>query len=130
MKTVDELNKDFGAFYPTGHLVVGFQAPEDARKVTNELKLFGGRFDDIMELSSQEMQEFTEKNLREAGIMASLGTSLATVRAFCTAARKGAMFLIIPTPDEAAAARASTAIHRVPYLLAERYHRLGIETMS
>lgn len=130
MNTVDELSKEFGAFYPTGHMVVGFEAQNDASKVLLELKEFGGRFDDILELSSQQMLEFTEKNLREAGVMANLGTSLETVRRFFRAADKGATFLIIPTPDKIAGDRAEAAIHRVSYVLAERYHRLAIESVS
>ncbi len=29
MKTLDELKKDFGAFYPTGYMVVGFSEPSE-----------------------------------------------------------------------------------------------------
>lgn len=129
MKTLDELKKDFGAFYPTGYMVVGFNDPADAKMVLQDLMEQGQKSGEGMELSSQQMIDFAERNLAEAGVIANLGTSLTTVQAFLDAAKKGAHFLIIPTLDEPAAERVSAAIHRVPFVLAERYHQLAIETV-
>ena len=127
MKTLEQLHKDFGAFFPTGHMVVAFQQPQDAHQVVYELEE-SGRLD-ALELSPQEMADFAEKNLHEAGFIANLGSSLTTVQSFLDAARAGATFLILPTPDQRAAERVSQAIHHVPFVLAERYHRLVIETV-
>jgi len=127
MKSLEQLHKDFGAFFPTGHMVVAFQQPQDARQVVHELEE-SGRLD-ALELSPQEMADFAEKNLHEAGFIANLGSSLTTVQSFLDAARAGATFLILPTPDQGAAERVSQAIHHVPFVLAERYHRLVIETV-
>ena len=69
------------------------------------------------------------RNLHEAGFIANLGTSLTTVQAFLEAARAGATFLILPTPDPQTAERVSQVIHHVPFMLAERYHRLVIEDL-
>jgi hypothetical protein len=129
MNTLDELKKDFGAFYPTGYMVVGFNEPSDAKKVLQDLMEQGHKSEDGMELSPQQMIDFAERNLAETGVIANLGTSLTTVQAFLDAARQGVSFLILPTPDESAAARVSAAIHRVPFVLAERYHQLAIETV-
>jgi len=127
MKSLEQLHKDFGAFFPTGHMVVAFQQPQDARQVVHELEE-SGRLD-ALELSPQEMADFAEKNLHEAGFIANMGTSLATVQAFLDAARAGATFLILPTPDKGTAERVAQAIHHVPFVLAERYHRMVIETV-
>ena len=127
MKSLEQLHKDFGAFFPTGHMVVAFQQPQDAHQVVHELEE-SGRLD-ALELSPQEMADFAEKNLHEAGFIANLGSSLTTVQSFLDAARAGATFLILPTPDQRAAERVSQAIHHVPFVLAERYHRLVIETV-
>ncbi len=129
MKTLDQLHKDFGAFYPTGHMVVAFQAVMDAEKVLRELKTQGWQAADAMELLPQQMLDFAKKNLHEAGILANLGSSLTTVQSFLDAARSGATFLILATPDDASAERVTAAIHHVPFVLAERYHRLAIETV-
>ena len=127
MKPLDKMNKDFGAFYPTGHMVVAFHTQQNANAVLRELQEQGQKHADCMELTARQMIDFAEKNLREAGVIANLGTSLTTVQTFLDVARKGATFLILATPDDAAAKRVTTAIHRVSFVLAERYHNLAIE---
>ena len=129
MKSLDYLNKDFGAFFPTGHIVVAFEQPQDAHKVVHELEELAHQPLDALEVSPAEMADFAEKNLHEAGVIANLGTSLTTVQAFLDAAKAGATFLILPVPDRVAVERVSQAIHHVPFLLAERYHHLVIETV-
>lgn len=129
MKSLEKLHRDFGAFYPTGHMVVGFAQAQDAKKVLDELGILGPQPVDALELSPQQMVEFAQKNLQEASVFANLGTSLTTVQAFLDAARQGASFLILPTPDDGAAERVSEAIHHVPFVLAERYHHWVIETV-
>ena len=87
-------------------------------------------FVDSIHYSAAEMIAFAEHNLAEAGVIASFGTSLSTVQSFLDAARQGASFLILPTPDDLTAQRAMEAIHRVPFVLAQRYHQLAIEEMK
>ncbi len=130
MKSLDQMHRDFGAFYPTGHMVVAFQDEADAIKVLNELKSQGQAFADTTMVSSELMIDFAQKNLTEVGFIAELGTSVSTVQSFLDAARQGATFLIVATPSNEAAERVSVAIHHVSFMLAERYHILAIETVS
>jgi hypothetical protein len=130
MKSLDQMHRDFGAFYPTGHMVVAFQDEADAIKIQNELKSQGQVFADTTMVSSELMTEFARKNLTEASFIADLGTSVLTVQSFLDAARKGATFLIVATPNNEAAERVSVAIHHVSFVLAERYHILAIESVS
>ena len=129
MKSLDMLRKDFGTFFPSGHMVVAFRQAEDAHQVVHELEALEHRPLDVLELTPLEMAAFAERNLQEAGFISDMGTSAATVQAFLEAARAGATFLILPTPDNREAERVSQAIHHVPFVLAERYHRLLIETV-
>jgi 2-keto-3-deoxy-6-phosphogluconate aldolase len=133
-KIMDEhghaLMRDFGAFYPTGHLVVAFQQKSDADQVLRELQSQGAEFAEGIYYAPEQMAAFAQKNLAEAGIIASLGTSLTTVQSFLDAAREGASFLILPTPDDLTAQRAMEAVRRVPFVLAQRYHKLAIEDMK
>ncbi len=124
------LMKDFGAFYPTGHLVVAFNEERDAQQVLQALRGLGDAFVDSLYLSSRQMAELAVQNLAEAGVIASLGTSLTTVQSFLDAARQGASFLILTTPDDQTAHQAMDAVRRVPFLLAQRYHVLAIEQMN
>ena len=123
------LKRDFGAFYPTGYSVVAFETQSDAEKVMSELQAADAVFAGCIEYSAQQMASFAELNLAEAGFIASLGTSVSTVQSFLDAARDGATFLIVPTPNNKATERAMQAVHRVPFVLAERYHRLAIEEL-
>jgi hypothetical protein len=124
------LMRDFGAFYPTGHTVVAFQEQQEADQVLKELQAMGGVFVDCVEYSPAQMAEFAEHNLQESGVIASLGTSMTTVGTYLDAARDGATFLIVPTPDDMAAERVMEMVHHAPsFLLAQRYRRFAIEEM-
>jgi hypothetical protein len=133
-KVIDEngqaLMTDFGSFYPTDHLVVAFHEEKDARQVLGSLLDLGEAFVGSFYMSASQMVHFAEQNLAEAGIVATLGTSLTNVQSFLDAARDGASFLILTTPDDETAEQAMQAIRHVPFLLAERYHLLAIETMK
>ena len=133
-KIIDEqghaLMKDFGAFYPTGHLVVAFKQEHDAQQVLKELRASGAAFADSIHLSATQMVILAEHNLTEVGVIASMGTSVTTVQSFLDAARQGAAFLILTTPDDHTTEQAMQAVRRVPFILAQRYHHLAIEEMS
>ena len=133
-KIIDEqgyaLMKDFGAFYPTGHLVVAFNNADDAHKVLTDLRASGAAFSDSIYLSALQMVTLAEHNLTEVGVIASMGTSVTTVQSFLDAARQGAAFLILTTPDDQTTDQAMQAVRRVPFKLAQRYHALAIEDMA
>lgn len=127
MKTLDELGKDFGAFYPRGHTVVAFSTYQNASTVLADLTAHAPAFDDTIAVTPQEMIDFAETNIAQAGVIANMGTSLTTVQNFLNAARQGSHFLVIPTPDDAVAATVTQSIGRVSHMLAQRYHLLVIE---
>jgi hypothetical protein len=124
------LMRDFGAFYPTGHMVVAFREQVDAQRVLRSLQGLGAAFEGSFYLSALQMTKLAEQNLAEAGIIANLGTSLTTLQSFLDAAKGGASFLILTVPDDHITEQAMQAIRKVPFLLAERYHLLAIETMK
>ena len=127
MKTLDEMEKDFGAFYPRGHMVVAFGTDQNAKLVLADLQTHTPLFDETVSVTPREMIDFAEINITEAGVIANMGTSLTTVQNFLNAARTGSHFLVIPTPDDETASTVTEAISRVPHGLAQRYHLLAIE---
>ncbi len=127
MKTLDEMEKDFGAFYPRGNMVVEFGAYQNAKAVLADLQAQGDVFNDILAVTPQEMIDFAEMNIAQAGAIANLGTSLSTLQSFLNAARKGSHFLVIPTPDDTVADQVGLVIARMPHGLAQRYRLLAIE---
>jgi hypothetical protein len=124
------LMRDFGAFYPTGHMVVAFREVVDAQRVLRSLLGLGAAFEGSFYLSALQMTKLAEQNLAEAGVIANLGTSLTTLQSLLDAAKAGASFLILKAPDDHITEQAMQVIRRVPFLLAERYHLLAIETMK
>ena len=133
-KVIDEnghaLMKDFGAFYPTGHTVVAFNNEADAQQVLQSLRALGDAFAGSFFLSVGQMVVLAEHNLTEVGVIASMGTSVTTVQAFLDVAKEGASFLVLTTPDDQTMQQVTDAIHRVPFMLAQRYHTLAIEDIN
>jgi len=127
MKTLNDFGKDFGAFYPRGHTVVGFSTYQSAWSVRGALRAQGPLFDELVDVTPQEMIDFAEINMQQGGVIANMGTSVTTLQKFLDAARTGAHFLIIPTADDEAAAVVTQVLSRVPHLMAQRYHLLAIE---
>jgi len=130
MTTLNDLGKDFGAFYPRGHMVVGFSTYHNARSVCRDLRAHGPSFEELVEVTPQEMIDFAEINLQQGGVIANMGTSVTTLQSFLDAARTGAHFLVIPTPDDETAATVTQTLSRVPHLVARRYHLLAIEDIA
>lgn len=125
MNDSEYFKRDFGAFYPAGYMVVGFRVQMDAKRVLYHLVTAGHQPGGFIELSAQQMLNFAEKNMMGVGAVASHATGLSAPNAVADAAKEGAYFLVLPTPDSAVAERAMVAINRVPFLLAERYHPLA-----
>ena len=128
-ENLDDLGKDFGAFYPTGHVVIAFKTQADLEQVAHDLKSLGPNTASPREVSSAQMIEFAERNIQEAGVLATMGTSVTTLQGFLEAARSGTVFLIVPSPDDETAEQVAVVLRARPYLLAERYRSLAIETM-
>jgi hypothetical protein len=129
MNDSEHFKKDFGAFYPAGYMVVGFRVQMDAKRVLQTLAKQGHQPDGFIELTSQQMVDFVEPNMPGAGMVQNLDNGLARLQDFLDAAKEDVYFLVLPTPDDAAAARATEAIRRVPYMLTERYHPMVLSTV-
>jgi hypothetical protein len=129
MNDSEHFKKDFGAFYPAGYMVVGFRVQMDAKRVLQTLAKQGHQPEGFIELSSQQMVDFAETNMSGASVTRHLDNSLTSLQLFVDAAKEDVYFLILPTPDDAAAARATEAIRRVPFMLTERYHPVALSAM-
>lgn len=127
MAMLKDMGKDFGVFYPTGHMVVGFTSFPNAKAVITNLKSKSPLFDDITSVTPQEMIDFAEENLVHSGVISKMGAGPAILQKFLEAARTGSHFLVIPTPDDDAANIVTEALSKTSHLLAQRYHLLAIE---
>jgi hypothetical protein len=122
---------EFGAFYPTGHLIVAFERKEDAQKVRQDL-MTGGYEESECEIAPCDfMIEATQRSLNSSGFLARIGASVKFMEKHLEVAKRGATFLLIYAPNLLECERAMRVIRRVPSLiLAHRYTRLVIQELE
>ncbi|HEX2238108.1 MAG TPA: hypothetical protein VHJ19_07110 [Gammaproteobacteria bacterium] len=121
---------DFGAFYPTGYIMVTFQKYEDAQQTRQDLLTGGYEERDCTLHTAQEVAEAAQRHIEDTGLTARLGKSMAAIEKHLEAARAGATFLLIYAPNELDAERIMNVISRRPHVLAHRYHRFAIEDLA
>ncbi|MGI8738118.1 MAG: hypothetical protein ACR2KU_00235 [Gammaproteobacteria bacterium] len=124
------LLKDFGAFYPTGYIVIAFERGEDARQTCHELRIGGYHEQDCAVHEPWEMAARAHRNINRTGPMARLGKSVAAVKKHARAASNGATFLTIYAPDEIEVERVMNIVRRRPHVLAHRYQRFVIQDLA
>lgn len=117
-----------GVFYPTGYAVVMFPDVEDARQVARELELEPSN---IMLLTPEAiLDEISKADGRSDVKLPGVGTEGATVRKYMDLAREGHHGLMIPVPSQEATERLMTAVRKVPFSYAQKYHFLAIEDLE
>lgn len=121
---------DFGAFYPTGYIVVAFKEYDDAKQVCEGLRADGYEKKDCDLYTAGEVAEATQQNLKDTGLMARLGKSTAAIKEHHKVAQDGATFLLVHAPRNADTERVMNAVRRRPFVLAHRYHHLAIEDLE
>ncbi len=122
---------DFGIFYPTGHLVVGFPTPAQAEAIHAEFIAAGYTEADCAIYCADEVRRAAENNLAENdGFFASLGWSARAVETHLELAGKNGAFLVIHAKTDPEVERAMTIIRQVPFAFVHRYHALVIEELS
>jgi hypothetical protein len=122
---------EFGAFYPTGHLLVAFDRDEDAQKVRQDL-FTGGYEESECEIAPCAfMIDATQRSINNSGFLARIGDSVEFMEKHLEVAKRGATFLLIYAPNLLECERAMRVVRRVPSLiLAHRYTRLAIPELE
>jgi hypothetical protein len=123
------LASDFGAFYPTGYIVIAFGRYEDADQVCQTLRDSGYSNQDCSIHRAEKVAEVAQRNLDNAGLMARIGKSAAAVKKHLEAAQQGATFLLVYAPKDDDAERVMNAVGDKSVMLAHRYHHLVIEDL-
>ncbi len=89
---------DFGAFYPTGYIMVAFQKYEDAHQTRQDLLTGGYEERDCTLHTAQEVAEAAQRHIEDIGLMARVGKSAAAIKKHLDAAQQGATFLLVMPP--------------------------------
>jgi hypothetical protein len=119
----------YGVTKPVGFVIVSFPTEDDARAAIPELHRAGFDDGDVRYYSPGQMKAQAEADIRNAGILATIGQELNLVRAHRDLAEAGHAFLSVRAPDEAQARKvADIALHHGADR-AQKYGRLIIEEL-
>lgn len=121
---------DFGAFYALGYVVAAVPKGADARRVRKDLLTGGYEARDVLHFEPPSAARSLRRNLDKAGLLAGLGTSKETLRRQLKLAEGGCHFLLAYAPTRAEADRVMNVVRRVPYRLAQKYHRFAIQDLA
>lgn len=124
------LPTDFGAFYPTGYVVAAFSKAAAARRVRKDLLTGGYDERDVIHFDAEAMARALRNNLEKAGLLASLGTTKQTLKKQLGLAEKGCDFLLVHAPSDDEGERVMRVLKRVPFRLAQKFHRFAIEDLK
>lgn len=121
-----------GVFYPTGHILAGFESSEAAKgaaQAAQKALVNGGIGQDhLTYFSASTMAREASDNLEHAGIL-SVGASLPAREMQLELAKEGCDFLMIYAPDDRDQKEIIRLLQEHPLRYLIKYHRLVIEDL-
>lgn len=121
--------REAGLFYPTGHLVIGFDDDGDAQAAHDDLRRAGFPEDDITDVPARKMEEEATRNLERPNLMSSLGSSLPVREKQLQLAQQGCDFVMVLANSAAKETQAIDAVSDRSVRYAVKYRTLVIEDM-
>jgi len=122
--------RSFGAFYPTGHVVIFFANQGDAERAREALLTGGYEDGELVILSSDYVAAAVEDALPHVSLLAQLGSETQHMQEHLELAKQGCDKLIVYAPTEHESKRVMNVARRFDIRLAEKYHRLVIEHLE
>lgn len=124
-----DVDKSFGTFNPVGHIVLAFDDDAKAQQANDSLKATGLADADILVYRSAELQPRMHEKVHDASEGAGFGYEITLMRRYLALANEGVGWLIVYTPDDAAAAKVTDVAKQLGARSAVRYHRLANEDL-
>jgi hypothetical protein len=118
-----------GVFKPVGHVFVSFPTERDARSAMAALKAAGFADEDVVYQSPGQVKARADKDVQNAGVLASIGQELNIAKAQRELARQGHSFLCVHAPEDDAARKVGDIVSRYSADRAQKYGRLIIEEL-
>jgi hypothetical protein len=126
----DNIPRSFGAFYPTGHVVIFFANKGDAERAREALLTGGYEEDGIVVLSSDYVVSAIESSRPHISLLAQFGFEPQDVEEHLELAKQGCEKMIVYAPTEHESKRVMKVARRFDIRLAEKYHRLAVEHLE
>jgi hypothetical protein len=117
----------YGVFKPVGHVLASFPTERDARSAVEALKEAG--FPEVAFYTADEVRERAERDIANAGLLASVGQELNLVKQQRDLAEEGHPFVSVLAPEDDAARRAADIVARYHADRAQKFGRLIIEEL-
>ena len=117
----------YGVFKPVGHVLASFPTERDARSAVEALKQAG--FPNVAFYPAEEVRERAERDIANAGVLASIGQELNLVKQQRDLAQEGHPFVSVLAPEDEAARRAADIVARYNADRAQKFGRLVIEEL-
>ena len=117
----------YGVFKPVGHVLASFPTERDARSAVEALKEAG--FPEVAYYTPDEVRERADRDIANAGLLASLGQELNLVKQQRDLAGEGHPFVSVLAPEDTAARRAADIVARYHADRAQKFGRLIIEEL-
>jgi len=121
--------KAFGVFKPVDHVLMAFHDAEDLIAAQTALGQQGFNAQDLTTYEPQEMLHQTEEDMRNAGLLATVGQELNLVKAHHALAETGCSFLVVHTPKDEQVRQVTDVALRTHATSAQHYGRFIIEEL-
>ena len=119
----------FGVFKPVNHVVMSFATAADSDAALSALHEAGFGDSDIWRYSPGEMQEQAQRDIGNAGGLASLGQDLNLVKAHLALALQGQSFVVVSAAQDEQVQRVTEVATRAHATRAQHYGSLVIEEL-
>jgi alcohol dehydrogenase class IV len=119
----------FGVFKPVDHVLMSFEAAEQAEEAAQALLTAGFAPEAVSRYTPAQMQAQAESDMASASTLAAIGQELNLVKAHHALALQGQSFLVVHAPHDEQLAQATEVALRFGATRAQRYGSLLIEEL-
>jgi hypothetical protein len=117
----------YGVFKPVGHVLASFPTERDARSAVEALRQAG--FPEVAFYPAEEVRERAERDVLNAGVLASIGQELNLVKQQLDLAKEGHPFVSVLAAEDHEARRAADIVARYNADRAQKFGSLIIEEL-
>ena len=125
----EPLPTSFGAFKPTGHVMVGMPSLEQAGSLTGKLRAAGWAEEAVTPFTPRENVAEMQALIDNASGLAGFGYELTLMRRYLELARQGHCWLLVKVDDDDQAQCVGRLARLYGASAAVNYHRFTIEDL-
>jgi len=127
--TKEDIRNTTGILNPVGHVILAFEDDAVTAEAVEALRAGGSADEDILVYRAEEATPRLRERVQTASEAAGFGYEITLMRRYLSFAERGAGWLIVYAPDDAAVQRVVEVARRFRALCAVRYHRLANEDL-